>query len=895
MSARVEEPRSPEVPAAGRVAAAVVSARWPIVVFWIVAVVLAVTQLPSLSGGSAISDIVPAHAPALATQSRAIALFGAPIGSDVVVVQRRAGGLRASDIARHGAAASRALARGGLPGAQLRGVVPLVNTLSSSWHEHGTTIVDYLLIDGSVAPLARVQIGQRYARSVGATDQVTGSTAAQLDELTQIDDVLPWVTIATILVIALVVTLYFRSLLAPLVTLGTAGLAYLVATHALSWAGQQLGFTVPQAIEPLLVVFLLGLVTDYTVFFLAQARRRTGLGDAPLDAARAATSRVAPSVLAAGMIVAACSCALLAAHLEFFRAFGPGLAGCALVVTLVAVTLVPALMAILGARLVGAAAAEGESEPTPETPMADGDRRLRLTRLRGAIGAGRAQARAEGRSSVGPIAARMLASRPVAVLLVVLCVAGLGLAAGATRQTRLDVASVTGLPASSAAHRAAASASRGFVAGILAPTDIVLQGPGVGRRRAATERLRAAIATRRGVAVTLGPSVQAALNHVPRANHMFAAASGNAARIVVVFDHDPGSAATLASFRRLQHVLPRLARHAGLPASTRISYAGETALGVESVTAVSSDFVRIAILAAAIILVLLMVFLRAFVAPVLLLGASALGFVAALGLTTLAVRGIYGDFQITYYVPLVGMVILVALGSDYNVLVAGRIRAESARRRPREAVAVAVPEASRAINIAGLTLAGTFAMLAIVPLRSFRELALLLVIGVLLDTTIVRSVLVPGLIVLAGRHAWAPGRASTRRPSPIPAFAATPDAEATLAVLGERIGRRDAGEVGARLPANLAEALRAGDGRGRFDAEEFVRRVAQRTDVPAPDARQAVASVFASLRETLGETEFAYIRAALSQDYGPLLDEGHATVELPAVSARPLPPATRAT
>src|SRR4029077_13950100 len=247
----------------------------------------------------------------------------------------------------------------------------------------------------------------------------------------------------------------------------------------------------------------------------------------------------------------------------------------------------------------------------------------------------------------------------------------------------------------------------------------------------------------------------------PGAPRVLATASGRAARIIVVFRPDPTSAATLADFRSLRDALPALARRAGLPADTRVGYAGQTALGADAIAAVRTDFLRIAIALVVVTLLLLIVFLRALVAPLLLVGSSIVGYVAALGLTMLAIHALYGNFQITYYVPLIGAVLLVALGSDYNVLVAGQIRAESARRRAREAVAVAVPQASRAITVAGLTLAGTFAMLAIVPLRPFRELALLLTIGVLVDALVIRSVLVPSLMALAGDRAWWPG--PTRR------------------------------------------------------------------------------------------------------------------------------------
>ena len=301
-------------------------------------------------------------------------------------------------------------------------MIPLVNSLSRSWNERDTTIVDDLFIAPSVGGDERVAIAARFARRVGAPGSVTGSTPAQLDQLTDINDVLPWITLATIGIIALVVTAFFRSLLAPLVTLGTAGLAYAVAIHVLAWAGKQLGFDIPSEIEPLLIVLLLGLVTDYTVFFLSHARRELRLGRSAREAAALAVARVGPSVLAAGTIVAACSCALLTAHLSFFREFGPGLAGCALIVTAVAVTLVPALLAILGPRLFpGAADDAPDRDASAEQSAPDGrtDRRTRFAGLRGSIRAGRHQARAEGRSSAGTIAPRILASRPVAALLVV--------------------------------------------------------------------------------------------------------------------------------------------------------------------------------------------------------------------------------------------------------------------------------------------------------------------------------------------------------------------------------------------------------------------------------------------------------------------------------------------
>jgi RND superfamily putative drug exporter len=126
-------------------------------------------------------------------------------------------------------------------------------------------------------------------------------------------------------------------------------------------------------------------------------------------------------------------------------------------------------------------------------------------------------------------------------------------------------------------------------------------------------------------------------------------------------------------------------------------------------------------------------------------------------------QGVLGYDGLVYYVPFTVAVLLVSLGSDYNIFVVGRIW-EAARRQPlRDAVATAVPRASRAITMAALALAAGFAMLAIVPLAQFREIAVAMVLGILIDAFVVRSVLVPALVLLFGDAGRWPGRRGPRR------------------------------------------------------------------------------------------------------------------------------------
>ena len=234
--------------------------------------------------------------------------------------------------------------------------------------------------------------------------------------------------------------------------------------------------------------------------------------------------------------------------------------------------------------------------------------------------------------------------------------------------------------------------------------------------------------------------------------------------MVLVLRDEPTGSDAIATIRRLERRTPQLLTQAGLARGVRVSYAGESALSAETVDALVRDLRRVVLATAIVTFLLLALFLRALVAPVLLLAGSVLAFAGSYGLTALLLPRVLGTHDIVYYVPLVGAVMLVGLGSDYNVFIAGRIRDETHRRSLRDAVAAGTRSASRTITVAGVTLAATFALLALVPLLPFRELALLMTLGVLVDALLVRSVLIPALIVLSGRVSWWP-----RRPTPRPA------------------------------------------------------------------------------------------------------------------------------
>jgi putative drug exporter of the RND superfamily len=224
----------------------------------------------------------------------------------------------------------------------------------------------------------------------------------------------------------------------------------------------------------------------------------------------------------------------------------------------------------------------------------------------------------------------------------------------------------------------------------------------------------------------------------------------------VVQDADPLDATAISELRALTGRLPSLARSAGL-ADVRFEVGGETALTGDAISSVLGDLGRVAVAILVVSLILLTVFLRSVLAPVYLLFSSVLAVFASLGLTLLISYRLLGFDSLVYFVPIAGGVLLVSLGSDYNVFVVGWIWEEARRRPVSDAVRVAVPRASRAITTAGVALAASFAMLAVIPLEQFREIALLVGIGVIVDAVLVRSVLVPALVVLFGRVGMWPG------------------------------------------------------------------------------------------------------------------------------------------
>jgi putative drug exporter of the RND superfamily len=717
----------------------IVGLRWIVLACWVAGAVVVLMRLPAIgNNGEDLSQLVSTNNPAVQTELRSADKFGYSLLSRVAIVQYNAHGLPAPVMARAIVRARESVnARAG----SVRAAVPVPNAALRGVRQPGTTIVTYLFVSpdldfGQQTASARQYVAEHF-RADDDVVGVTGSIPARVEQSDIVLSSLNWLEAATVAAVFLIVAFAFRTLLAPVAALAVAGIAVLFTLHVGGALAARYDIAVPQEAQPLLVALLLGVVTDYAVFYLSAARAQLEVGADRLTAARWATAQASPIIAIAGIIAAAGTGALIVAGSPTFRAFGPGMGLAVLIGMIVTVTLMPALLGILGSALFW-------------TPR----RKARTAAPDGPV--------------VAPATrwSRMLTRPAYSMIVLVACVGGLLWAATPARHLTLGLSFIQALPGNDPARTAADRAEAGFAKGILSPTEILVEGAHITGNKPQLAALEKSIARESGIAAVIGPTDVT----IPQLAPLLSSKDGATARYLLVLSDDPLGAKAVATMSRLQRDLPGLAAAAGL-GGARVSIDGDTAITAAIVDQTVHDLSRIAIAALAANLLFLMLYLRAALAPLVLLGCSLLAIAATLGLTVWLFEGTLGDDGITFYVPFAAAVVLISLGSDYNIFGIGPAWKEAQGRPLREALAVTLPQSARAIRIAAFTLAASFGLLALIPLQPFRELAFALSVGILLDAFVVRSLLAPAVLSVIGSASQWPGRRLVRRRS-APASAA---------------------------------------------------------------------------------------------------------------------------
>ncbi|TDD86503.1 MMPL family transporter [Actinomadura darangshiensis] len=498
----------------------------------------------------------------------------------------------------------------------------------------------------------------------------------------------------TVLVVIAILVLTYRSPILWVLPLIGAFLSLNVAQAIIYGLARHGGLTVSGESSFVLIVLVFGVATDYTLLIVSRYREELRR-HADRHAAMAAALRRASLSLAAsaGIVVLAMLC-LTAADLNSTRSLGPVAAIGVAVSLAVMLTFLPALLVVFGRWMFW-----------PARPLA-----------------GSAE---PDRAGLWARAGGVIAARPRAIWIGTVVVLGalsfgvLGLNANGFSGAN----SFRGKPDSVVGQQVS---DRHFPAGAGQPLQVV-------GRAGAGDALAAAVSRTPGVAGVGAPRT-----------------SGDAVYLEATLTAQPGSS---AAYRTVDRV--RSAAHAVPGAQAKVG--GGDAVNLDVLRASRHDRAVVIPLVTLGVLVLLLLVLRAVVAPLVLVGTVLLAFGAALGLSALVFDHLAGLPAADPSFPLWAFVFMVALGVDYNIFLATRMREEALLHGPRPGVLRSLAATGGVITSAGVVVAGTFGALGVLPLAFMAEIGIAVALGVLLDTFVVRSVLVSAVALDLGRWMWWPG------------------------------------------------------------------------------------------------------------------------------------------
>ena len=544
---------------------------------------------------------------------------------------------------------------------------------------------------------------QRELRADGLRIGFTGGVASELDTARATETLSAIEGGLLMAAIVLLNLIFFRGLLAAIVPLLAVTVVGGGAVGLIGVGAWLLDVEVDSGTPSLIPAVLVGIGVDYFLFLIFRFRERLRTGEARKPAAAAAARSVGEVIASAALAVIAAFATLGLAQFGQFQVLGPAIAISVAVMLLAGLTLMPALLAICGRGLFWPSKAW-------LAPREEG------------------------------FAARLgerIAARPGAVALG--CVAALGACAAIalTAKSSYDLGSG---PDDTAAAKVEQRISAALSDGASDPQTVLVRA-GDGERLSAAELapLAARLRTVPGVASVGAPQLSR---------------DGGAAQLAVVLRDSSTSEAAMTTVRG---PLRTAAREAAPPGSEAL-VGGNAAVFADVGDSIDHDLKLIFPVAAALIALILVVLLRSVVAPLYLLAAVALEFAATLGLVVLVFQHGAGRPGVVFTMPLVLFLFVVALGTDYNILMSARLREElRAGRAPQAAVAHAVRHAAPAIGAAGLILAASFGTLAIDPAAATKQMGFAMALGILIAAFVVSTLLVPALTALAGRAAFWPG------------------------------------------------------------------------------------------------------------------------------------------
>ncbi len=537
---------------------------------------------------------------------------------------------------------------------------------------------------------------------------VTGITGIIADSIEVFESIDTTLLLVTVGLVLVLLLLIYRSPIVAFVPLVVVALAYMIAAAAVYGLVQAGAFEVNGQSTSLLIVLMFGAGTDYCLLIVARYREELRRTEDKHAAMAHATERTGPAILSAGATVVASMLVLTLADFKATQTMGPVLALGVAIMLLAGLTLLPATLAMLG-----------RTAFWPARPEYGSEQRRPLDIW----------------SRIG----HFVHDRPG--LAIAACVAVLGAGCLGLLQDRGVIDFGEGFQEEPEAVEGQLlieeelSAGQAAVTTILAPAD-------------AAEPVAAAAQEIEGVDAAVPSGISE---------------DGELARVDVTLAFDPFS-------DEANDLIPVLRSDVKAAGGDEVLVGGLTAENFDTTETLQSDARLIVPLILLLIFLILCALLRAVVAPLYLVATVVLSYGFALGASNLIFTHVFNQPDGDPGLPTFAFIFLVALGVDYNIFLMSRIREEAARQETKEAVITGLERTGGVITSAGLILAGTFGALMTLPLTSLFQIGFVVAFGLLVDTFLVRTILVPAIAFKLGERNWWPSRVrhdETPPPSPI--------------------------------------------------------------------------------------------------------------------------------
>lgn len=686
---------------------------WWIIGFWLVAAVLIAALGPKLSSVTDTDSASFLPAQYESTQAAVLAKEAFPQSQNqtaTIVYSKAGGGPLTADEVTEATAVSAQIASAGIP--KVAGVTPPVPA------QNLLVALSQVSIEGNAAdaavPDAAKAVRAEADKLTAGTDlsaALTGSPAIALDNQDAFDRAEGIVAVGTLLLIIILLLLIFRSPVAALLPILMVAVVFAISPPIITLVAKAFGWNIDSSLTTILIVVLFGIGTDYILFLLFRYREGLRAGLPSTEAVVNAVRTVGEAIASAALAVVFAFGVMLLASLGNLKSQGPGLAVAVVLMAIAALTLVPAVLSLVGPRIFW-----------PSRKWRAQPKGAVFARLGGTV-----------------------ARRP---LVTALASGGIlvALACGAFTFSA-DYNVLDQLPSNTPSAEAFTLLQTGFPAGALAPSQVYLESTnGQPLDPAAVNAFATRLAT--------GPGVGSLLP-TPTKQLYVLSADGKTAQINVILKDDPyanSSLDVIADLRTFAH------EDAAAQPAMKALVGGVTAAAADTRTATGHDEKVIFPVAAVLIALVLIGLLRSLVAPWYLLIAVGLTYLATLGATALFFQGVLGKAGLVSSLPITIYMFVVAIGSDYNILMVARLREEAKEGNdPRRAADLAIEHAGPSVASAGLILAGTFASLLLAGVALLMQLGFAVAIGIALAAFVMAMFLVPSLTALVGTKAWWPG------------------------------------------------------------------------------------------------------------------------------------------